>query len=61
MKTKIFNLIARVTAIATVASSFYMVSPVKAADMPGRSGPDTVTISSVFFSTMWFLLLMFDE
>ncbi|MEA3249302.1 MAG: hypothetical protein U9Q03_03015 [Patescibacteria group bacterium] len=41
MKTKIFNLITRVTAIATIASSFYMVSPVKAANFDTMS--DTMT------------------
>jgi hypothetical protein len=41
MKNKIFNLIARVTAVATIASSFYMVSPVKAANFTSMS--DTMT------------------
>lgn len=41
MKSKIFNLIARITAVATIASSFYMVSPVKAASFTSMS--DTMT------------------
>lgn len=41
MKTKIFNLIAKLTAVATIASSFYMVSPVKAGAFTAMS--DTMT------------------
>ncbi len=41
MKNKIFNFITKVTAVATIASSFYMVSPVKAANFTTMS--DTMT------------------
>jgi len=41
VKTKIFNLIAKLTAVATIASSFYMVSPVKAGAFTTMS--DTMT------------------
>ncbi|MFH1047013.1 MAG: hypothetical protein V1738_01820 [Patescibacteria group bacterium] len=41
MKNKLFNLIARVTAVATIASSFMMTAPVKGADI--ESASDTMS------------------